>query len=85
MNKEVRIDEKRLNIAMAVGGIDSDSKLAEKSGVDQRTILNVRRHGTCTFKVWNLLSKACGVNPIDLLITTGYPDPKWEALAALST
>lgn len=84
MHKTVRIDEKRLDIAMIVGGIRNDSDLSEKSKVDQRTILNVRRHGTCTFKVWNQLAGACGVNPIDLLITTGYPDPKWEALVALS-
>ena len=84
MDKGVRIDETRLDIAMAVGGIRSDAELSAKSGVDQRTILNVRRHGSCTFKVWNLLAKATGCNPIDLLVTTGYPDPKWEALAALS-
>lgn len=81
---EVKLDEKRLNIAMAAAGIKTDEELAKLSEIDARTIRNVRTTGSCSFKVWNSLAKAIGCNPIDLLVTPGYPDPKWEALAALS-
>lgn len=82
---EIRVDERRLDIAMAAAGIRSDTELSKRSEVDERTIRNVRNSGSCSFKVWNSLAKAIGCNPIDLLVTTGYPDPKWDALAALST
>lgn len=81
---EVKIDERRLDIAMAAAGIKTDEALAGMSKIDARTIRNVRSNGVCSFKVWNALATAIGCNPIDLLVTTGYPDPKWEALAALS-
>lgn len=80
---EVKVDEKRLDIAMAAAGIKTDEKLAELSNIDPRTIRNVRTTGLCSFKVWNALATAIGCNPIDLLVTYGHPDPKWEALAAL--
>ncbi len=82
--RNVRIDAKRLKIAMTIRGIESDADLAEKSGVNERTIRNVKSGGTCSFEVWNKLADACNCNPIDLLLTTGYPDPNWAALAALS-
>lgn len=80
---EVKVDEKRLNVAMAAAGIKTDDELGKLSEVDARTIRNVRTTGSCSFKVWNALAKATGCNPIDLLVTTGHPDPKWEALAVL--
>lgn len=80
----IRVDSRRLDIALAARGIRSDVELSELSGVDARTIRNVRRLGTCTFKVLNQLAAAIECNPIDLLVTPGYPDPKWDALVALS-
>jgi len=81
---EVKLDEKRLDVAMAAAGIRTDEKLAEMSKIDARTIRNIRTTGICSFKVWNALAQSIGCNPIDLVVTPGYPDPKWEALAALS-
>lgn len=81
---DVKLDERRLDIAMAAAGIRTDEDLAKRSKIDARTIRNIRTTGSCSFKVWNALASAIGCNPIDLLVTTGYPDPKWEALAALS-
>lgn len=82
--RSIRVDSRRLDIAMAAAGIRTDKELAAKSGVEDRTIRNVRSSGTCSFKVLNSLADAIGCNPIDLLVTPGYPDPKWGALAALS-
>jgi len=82
--KTIRVDEKRLKVAMIAAGIKTDRDLAEKSGVDERTIRNVKRLGTCSFDAWNKLAMAIGCNPIDLLVTQGYPDPNWVTLAALS-
>lgn len=82
--RTIRVDSRRLDIALAAAGIRTDADLALKSGVDERTIRNVRKLGTCSFKVLNGIADAIGCNPIDLLVTPGYPDPKWEALAALS-
>jgi DNA-binding Xre family transcriptional regulator len=81
--RTIKVDSRRLDVALAAAGIRTDNELAEKSGVDERTIRNVRRLGSCSFKVLNNLADAIGCNPIDLLVTPGYPDPKWEALAAL--
>jgi DNA-binding Xre family transcriptional regulator len=82
-NRTIKVDSRRLDIALAAAGIRSDRDLAEKSEVDERTLRNVRRLGTCSFKVLNSIANAIGCNPIDLLVTPGHPDPKWEALAAL--
>jgi DNA-binding Xre family transcriptional regulator len=84
IERTIKVDSRRLDVALAAAGIRSDRELSEKSGVDERTLRNVRRLGTCTFKVLNSIADAIGCNPIDLLVTPGYPDPKWEALAALS-
>ncbi len=83
MTKSVKIDAKRLRLAATIAGIDTDKKLAEISGVDERTIRNIRANGSCSFDVWNKLASSIGCNPIDLLVTEGYPAPKWAALAAL--
>ena len=84
INKDVRIDNKRLDVAMAAAGVKTDKALDSLSGVDERTIRNVRRNGKASFEVWNKLATALDCNPIDLLVTEGYPDPKWAALVALS-
>lgn len=83
VERDIKVDSRRLDVAMAAAGIRTDNELAQKSTVDERTIRNVRKLGTCSFKVLNSLADAIGCNPIDLLVTPGYPDPKWEALAAL--
>lgn len=82
--RSIRIDERRLRVAMAAAGINTYKDLSEKSGVDLRTINNIKRLGTCQFEAWNRLAATIGCNPIDLLVTQGYPNPNWAALAALS-
>lgn len=82
--RDIFVDATRLDIAMAIAGLRTDEKLAEKSGVDDRTLRNIRKLGKCSFDTLNKIASAIGCNPIDLLRTTGYPDPKWDALAALS-
>lgn len=82
--RTIRVDEKRLDVAMAAAGIKTDKALSQLSGVTDRTIRNIRQDGTCSFKIWNDLAAALGCNPIDLLTTQGYPDPNWAALVALS-
>lgn len=79
-----RIDEGRLNTAMKAANLETDKDLATASGVDERTIRNIKSNGSGSFEVWTKLAEACGCNPIDLLVTPGFPDPNWAALAALS-
>lgn len=83
--KEIRVDADRLRIAMAIAKIHTDEELAKKSNIDARTIRNIKKNGSCSFDVLRDLSDAMGRNPIDLLVTTGFPDPNSAALAVLST
>ena len=84
LERSVRIDPQRLKITMTAAGIHTDKELAEKANITIRTITNVKKFGTCSWDAWNSIASAIGCNPIDLLVTQGYPDPKWAALAALS-
>lgn len=81
---DVRIDSRRLDIAMAIAGISTDKELARRADLSLRTIAKVREAEDISFKSWNSLARALGCNPIDLLVTPGYPDPKLAALVALS-
>lgn len=74
--RSVRIDPQRLNVAMAVAGIQTDRELAGRTGLDTRTLVRVRDKGTLTFSGWNDLAKGLNCNPIDLIVTEGHPDPK---------
>lgn len=38
----VRVDEKRLKVAMTAAGIKTDRELAQRSGIDERTIRNAK-------------------------------------------
>lgn len=81
--KGVRVDEKRLKIAMTAAGIKTDRELAKRSGVDERTIRNAKRLGSISWDAWVKMATAIGCNPIDLIVTPGFPLPKSETLAAL--
>lgn len=83
LERSVRIDPQRLKITMTAAGIHTDKELAEKAKITIRTITNVKKFGTCSWDAWNSIADAIGCNPIDLLITPGYPRPNWEALATL--
>ncbi len=80
----IRVDARRLDIAMALAGMRTDESLAESSGVTSQTLRNIRASGTCSLRVLARLASSLNCNPIDLLITPGYPDPKLGALAEMS-
>ena len=83
IERGIRVDEKRLKVAMVAAGIKTDRELAKKSGIDERTIRNAKRIGSISWDAWNRIASAIGCNPIDLIVTPGYPRPKSETLADL--
>ena len=83
--QDLKVSSQRLDIAMAVAGIKTDEDLAKRAGIDKRTLWNARKLGVVSFGVLARVAAVLKCNPIDLLETPGFPDPKWEALAALST
>ena len=81
---KLRVDSRRLDIAMAAAGVRTDNALADLADITDRTIRNIRTVETCSMQVLERIAAALGCNPIDLLTTPGFPDPKLGALAALS-
>jgi hypothetical protein len=73
---DIRVDADRLRIAMAIAKIQTDEELAKRSNISARTLRNIRNSGTCSFEVLRDLAVAMGRNPMDLLVTPGFPDPK---------
>ena len=82
--KTLRVDSKRLDLAMAAAGIRQYEDLADAASISSQTIRNIRKEGICSMNVLSALADALNCNPIDLIVTPGFPDPKLEALAALS-
>ena len=82
--KTLRVDSKRLDLAMAAAGIRQYEDLADAAKISSQTIRNIRKDGVCSMNVLIGLADALNCNPIDLIVTPGFPDPKLEALAALS-
>ena len=82
--RNIKVASRRLDIAMAIAGMRTDESLAEAAGITGQTIRNLRSSGTCSFRVLNQLASSLNCNPIDLLVTPGYPDPKLDALAEMS-
>lgn len=82
--KTLKVDKKRLDLAMAQAGIRQYEDLATAAEISSQTIRNIRRDGICSMNVLAALASALDCNPIDLIVTPGFPDPKLEALAALS-
>lgn len=84
MEPRLKVDPRKLDIAMATSGVRTDNALAEMANVTDRTIRNIRNEETCSLRVLERIAISLGCNPIDLLTTPGFPDPKSDALAALS-
>ena len=84
MTRTLKVDEKRLALAMANAGIRQYEDLANAAKISSQTIRNLRKDGICSMNVLVGLANALNCNPIDLIVTPGFPDPKLEALAALS-
>ena len=82
--KTLRVDSKRLDLAMAAAGIRQYEDLADAASISSQTIRNIRKEGICSMNVLSALADALNCNPIDLIVTPGFPDPKLEGLAALS-
>ncbi len=81
VKRRVLVDPVRLDVAMAQAQVKSDEELSRRSNVTRQTINNIRTANSCSLRVLGDLAHALGINPIDLLITPGFPDPKALALA----
>lgn len=82
--RNIRVDARRLDIAMALAGMRTDESLAEAASITGQTIRNIRASGSCSLRVLSRLAGSLDCNPIDLLITPGHPDPKLGALVEMS-
>ena len=82
--KTLRVDSKRLDLAMAAAGIRQYEDLADAASISSQTIRNIRKEGICSMNVLSALADALNCNLIDLIVTPGFPDPKLDGLAALS-
>lgn len=77
----LRIDERRVRVAMAMRGIDSYADLAKMTDMHYNSILKILSTGRFSVDSAEALANALGVNPIDLMVTEGFPAPNWDALA----
>ena len=82
VKRTVLVDAKRIDVAMAIVGVKSDEELARLADVTSQTIRNIRNTNSCSLRVLSDVASALDINPIDLLVTPGYPDPKAGALVA---
>lgn len=77
----LRIDERRVRVAMAMKGIDSYKELADMTNMHYNSILKILATGRFSVDSAEALAVALNVNPIDLMVTEGFPAPNWAALA----
>ena len=80
---DVRLDGRRLDICMAIAGIKTDIELARRAELNPRTITSVRSTGEFSKGTLRALGRALRCNPIDLIVTPGFPDPKLDSLVAM--
>ena len=75
MKTKLRIDGERVHVLMRERGIGTLQELAGISGVHANTLTPVLRGGGWSAKTAEKLAEALGCNPIDLLVSEGYPEP----------
>jgi transcriptional regulator with XRE-family HTH domain len=75
---KLRIDGERVHALMREKGIRSVQELAAMSGVHANTLTPVLRGGGWSARTAERLAAALGCNPIDLLVSEGYPEPFWK-------
>lgn len=80
--KGMRIDEERVRALMKENGLHSYQDLAAASGVHANTLTVVLRGGGWSAKTAERLAKALNCNPIDLIVTEGFPEPFLAAQAS---
>lgn len=77
-NESPRIimDTVRLDVAKSTNAIRTDRELAKRAGITDRTLRNIRNSGNVSMDILEKIAIAVNWNPIDLIATPGYPDPK---------
>ncbi len=78
----LRLDERRVKVLMAMNGIDSIPALAEMADMHYNSLYKMISTGRFSIDSIEAISNILQCNPIDLLVTDGYPDPKLVPLAA---
>lgn len=79
----IRVDKQRVKVLMAIRGIDNYQDLATKTGMHYNNLLRMVNTGRFSVDSLEQLANALSVNPIDLIVTPGYPDPNLEPLARI--
>jgi hypothetical protein len=76
---KIRLDERKVKVLMAMNGIDTLPELAEKAGMHYNSVYKMVNTGRFSIDSIESLANVLGCNPIDLVTTEGYPDPKSAA------
>lgn len=79
---KIRLDERRVKVLMAMNGIDSLPELAEKLNMHYNSVYKMVNTGRFSIDSIEALADVLKCNPIDLITTEGYPDPKSVAPVA---
>jgi DNA-binding Xre family transcriptional regulator len=77
---KIRLDERKVKVLMAMNAIDTLPALAEKAGMHYNSIHKMVKSGRFSIESLEALANVLGCNPIDLVTTEGFPDPKSPAL-----
>lgn len=59
-------------------------EVARRMNVTRMTVYNLMRGDNTTLDVLTAFAAALGVNPLDILMTEGFPDPLSEAPAGMA-
>ena len=78
---QLRLDGRRVKVLMVMNDIDSLTALAEKAKMHYNSVYKMLNTGRFSIDSIEALANVLNCNPIDLMSTQGYPDPKLEALA----
>jgi DNA-binding Xre family transcriptional regulator len=73
---KLRLDGRRLKVLMAMNGIDTLPQLAEQANMHYNSVYKMVNTGRFSIDSIESLANVLGCNPIDLVTTEGYPDPK---------
>lgn len=79
--RKVKLDKTRVKVAMAMKGIDDYSQLAKQAGMHYNNVYKMVKTGRFSVDSISALAEALDVNPIDLLVTPGFPPPNLAAPA----
>lgn len=79
---KIRLDERRVKVLMAMKGIDSLPELAEMAKMHYNSVYKMVNTGRFSIDSLEALADVLQCNPIDLITTEGFPDPKSVALVA---